>query len=63
MKLTICKDGIFVYSVFGRIAEERAKSKLHKLLPRMWEVAWHKLKKDGIVYVDNLDNYTFIWED
>ena len=60
MKLTICKDNIFVYSVSGRIVEERAKAKLHKLLPRMWEVALHKLKKDGIVYVCN---YTFAWED
>jgi hypothetical protein len=60
MKLTICKNNIFVYSVSGKIAEERIKDKLNKLLPRMWLVAWHKLKKDGIVYVDD---YKFVWED
>jgi len=60
--MRIYKDGFPIYSVKGKIAEERTKAKLGKLLHTvgMADVAFTLLKTRGKVYVGG---YEFVWED
>lgn len=59
--MRVSKNGILIYSVKGKIAEERTKAKLGKLLHTvgMADIAFALLKTRGKVYVGG---YEFVWE-